>query len=52
MLPVEAFSVPVSANRGDVTAEAEGSGLAAPSAQVPGERQGLSGVARLVDSPG
>src|SRR5260370_20508621 len=52
-LAVGAFSVLGAACRCDVTAEAEGVGLASPSPQPAGERQCLSGVAGgLVDPPG
>ena len=48
-----AFGVLGVASRCDVTGEAEGVGLAAPSPQPAGERQRLSGVAGgLVDAPG
>ncbi len=52
-LAVVPFSVLGAAGRRDVTGEAEGVGLAGPSPQPAGERQGLSGVAGgLVDPPG
>ena len=52
-LAVVAFGVLGAACRRDVTGEAEGVGLACPSPQPAGERQGLSGVAGgLVDPPG
>ena len=44
-LAVVAGSVLGTACRRDVTGEAEGVGLASPSPQPAGERQGLSGVA-------
>src|SRR5438552_14378919 len=51
-LAVVAFSVLGAACRRDVTGEAEGVGLACPSPQPAGERQGGSGVAGgLVDPP-
>ena len=47
-----AFGVLGAASRRYITGEAEGVGLASPSAQPAGERHGLSGVAGcLVDPP-
>src|SRR4030095_199443 len=52
-ITVVAFGVRGAAGRRDITSEAEGVGLASPSPQPAGERQGLSGVAGgLVDPPG